>query len=433
MGIPNTSRPYEEWAILFRKMWRSTMGKKLFLTFLIILSLLVFTMGFFAYQQTREMYYDVVESGLQQSVEALESHIDTRASFEESPPVSYIQTIEEATGYRITLVDQEGVVLVDTQEDPAVMDNHQNRSEIQKALSSGQESMAIRFSDTVGLDMMYLAKKVEFSDGGHGIIRTAIELHLMNHILSNHLMSLIVFLLISLMVAALITRILLGIILKPVHKINRFAEEIAQGNYNDRMLIHQKDEIGDLAKSLNDMADRLKNNFKTLNRKNIELETILKNVMDGIIVIDSQFRIKMISQSAFDLLQADGIDDYKNKNIVEVMRNHRVLDLLKSHFEEDGLQEQSMEVKIHEKIFRLTVRRIPQQRKGDRFLVIFQDITKIKALENMRRDFVANVSHELKTPITSIKGYIETLQENAIEDRETVKRFYQIIHMETER
>jgi two-component system phosphate regulon sensor histidine kinase PhoR len=196
----------------------------------------------------------------------------------------------------------------------------------------------------------------------------------------------------------------------------------------------RKDEIGNLTDSLNEMANELQSSFNQLSDRNAELESILINIVNGIIAIDKKYRIKIINKSAYEML---GIPEERNlleKNLLEALRVTAIYEKVEEVIKSKDLENvKFMETTIGEKIFRVTISKIKDYDVVHGYIIVLQDITQIRKLESIRKDFVANVSHELKTPITSIKGFIETLKEGGIEDEETRNHFYDIINMETER
>ncbi|QSX08767.1 HAMP domain-containing protein [Alkalibacter rhizosphaerae] len=408
------------------------MIKKIFPSVLLILTATLLVMGIFTYHNTKGLYYDFVEDGLNRALTAIEGSILDSEDFYDPSENLMIRHTMESSDYRITLIDEEGRVVFDTDRDAETMQNHADRPEILDALS-GNPTRSVRYSESIGADMMYKAVAMELDDGSTGILRVSMKLSLTRDILTMSLRELAVYLFFAFAAAALFSRYLIGYMLRPVKDISFFAKKIAGGDYEERMSWYANDEIGDLATSLNDMADRLEETFQMLSNRNVELEVILKSILDGIIAVDPTYHIKIINNSALQLLGVDPNRHWVGKNLREILPKDSLFREMDDVYAKDG--DESVyykEVKIGDKTVRVAYGKINDNDQVNGYILVLQDITQIRRLENIRKDFVANVSHELKTPITSIKGFVETLREG-VDDEATRNHFYDIIEMETQR
>lgn len=220
----------------------------------------------------------------------------------------------------------------------------------------------------------------------------------------------------------------LDFILNPIKSLTSIATKIALGQYEKRIDFYENDEIGQLSHSFNLMASRLEETIKDLNDKKNKLYSILNSMDDGVIFVDNDQNIILINPAAMDLFEIKG--DVKNRYILEVIRDNRIYEILKNK------EDSPTELVINNNKYRIIQTKAisvsdfaTQNEIG--VLLVFHDVTKIKTLEKMRSDFVANVSHELKTPLTSIKGFAETLK--YVEDSATREKFLDIINVEAER
>jgi two-component system, OmpR family, phosphate regulon sensor histidine kinase PhoR len=190
-----------------------------------------------------------------------------------------------------------------------------------------------------------------------------------------------------------------------------------------------------LAKAIDFMADSLKDKIYSIKDKNTKMEAILSSVVNGILAVDSNKHILFINPMAQQMLNIiEG--DVEGKHLLQVIRNNKIDNMLRDILENKGFEENEITVNYpFEKVFRLNSNaiRYPESHEIIGIIIIIQDITEIKRLEKIRSDFVANVSHELKTPLTSIKGFVETLKAGAIEDHDTAIRFLSIIEDEADR
>jgi two-component system phosphate regulon sensor histidine kinase PhoR len=222
--------------------------------------------------------------------------------------------------------------------------------------------------------------------------------------------------------------------LKPLDEVSTFAQKIATGKFGSELTMIREDEIGELVESLNQMSRQLKTFFNEMDHKNSELTSILSSMNHGVIAIDDENYIVHLNEAAKKLLGLSSQDDLSGKNILEVYRESFMYDLMVK-LDETGMDKARFESRLNDdQIIRVSVNpMIENKSEITGHIIVLEDITLVKNLEKMRRDFVANVSHELKTPITTIKGFIETIQENEIRDQETLDRFYNIIFEESNR
>lgn len=223
-------------------------------------------------------------------------------------------------------------------------------------------------------------------------------------------------------------------VFEPVNEITETAREMALGNLDRELHIYSQDEIGQLARSINDMARQLRKTINQITEERNRVRAILDSMADGMIALDREGRVLQVNrvvEEVFGLNQ----ETCQGKNILGVVRNYDVERLLKRALKQQ--QPMSQEVKIigpKPRIFRLhaTPLKAPGQETGG-VVVLLRDITERKKLEEMRTEFVANVSHELRTPLTSIRGFLETLLDGALDDPNAARHFLEIMSKETER
>ncbi len=335
---------------------------------------------------------------------------------------------------RITVIDTSGKVLGETNFDPATMENHLSRPEIQKAMT-GATGMQTRYSTTAATDYMYIAQPIYYDASLVGVVRISNPLKEVQTIVrsfhKNIIFALIPGLILSLL---LVYRISIGIT-RPIKEIKDAAVDITQGKLDRSIYIESNDEIGALAKAIDFMAASLKDKLNSIKDKNTKMEAILSSVVNGIIAVDSNQNILFINPMAQQMLDIHE-SDMVGRHLLEIIRNSKIDNMIKNILEDATHEENEITINYpEEKIFRLYSNAIkyPESESIIGIIIIIQDITEIRKLERMRSEFVANVSHELKTPLTSIKGFVETLKSGAIEDQETSIRFLNIIEDEADR
>ncbi len=321
---------------------------------------------------------------------------------------------------RETLIGKDGTVLSDSEVNPATMDNHNSRKEVIDARVNGT-GYSIRYSSSTKAETMYFA--TVFEDGY--VVRSAITMDRISSILWSYGKIYIFIMLASLLVTLLFSSRLAKVLVKPIKELEDTTHRISQGDLHERVKVHSDDEIGDLAGTFNSMADRLENSFKDTTQKQTELEAVMKSMDSGVIAVDRDFRVMLINPYAKKIF---GINrDIIGEKLLNNIRDFELEDIIKN-------KEYQRELTIFWPVKRdLRIKTADIIYGGEHMgtVAVIHDITDIKKLENMRSQFVANVSHELKTPLTSIKGFAETLR--YVEDADTREKFLNIINDEAER
>jgi two-component system, OmpR family, phosphate regulon sensor histidine kinase PhoR len=334
---------------------------------------------------------------------------------------------------RITVVSPSGKVLGDSQEDPARMDNHLDRTEIIQA-SAGKVGVATRYSRSVDKDMMYVAIPVKKVEERIGILRISIPLTSIEEAITRIQMKIAIGGLFIAVLAAIITLFVSRRLSRPLEEMKAGAQRFARGELGHRLLVHPTEEIGGLAEALNRMAAQMDERMKTVVRQRNELEAVLSSMSEGVIAVDSEEHIINLNQAAGRMI---GFEPGKavGRSVEETARNSDL-----QHFVKEALASQELvekEIILYsglERIFR-TYGTSLQDGEGNRIgaLIVLNDITHLRRLENIRRDFVANVSHEIRTPITAIKGFVETLREGVKIESKDAERFLEIIGRHADR
>lgn len=322
---------------------------------------------------------------------------------------------------RFTMINKEGEVIFDNE--ITKLDNHNNRQEIIDAFKNGSGS-SVRYSDSLSTSMVYVATKID----DNTVIRSSVPVNSIRVFTSGTLKYYIAIILLVFVLSLFLAVKLVKIIVYPINELQKVTSKIENGDLNKRAIIYNYDEIGFLAQTFNNIADQLEIRIiDSLDKKN-KLEAILESMESGVIAIDNNENIILInsySQKLFDLKE-----DNIGKKISDCIIDYDLINFIRE-IPEIGTKE----VKLFHPIEReLRVKKSPiinYLNNSIGIVITVQDITDIKRLENMRSEFVANVSHELKTPLTSIKGFSETLR--YVDDSETKNKFLDIIDKESER
>ena len=330
------------------------------------------------------------------------------------------------TGFRITVIAADGRVLADNQGNPATMDNHSGRPEVQEAQRTGT-GVSVRFSHTVEKNELYLAYRLE-ADARDAVLRLALPLQEISQGFRSAQQGLLliwIFLfLLALGLGYLFTRSLTG----RIESIRKFSEKVAHGNLDARVKEVATDELGSLAESLNATADELQGTIDALREEKNRVAAILEGMRAGVLAIDSEGRITLMNPVLGRILQAD-LKESLSKKVTEVVRNAElkgILDrVLAEKKEATAVVDMALGTRRSFEVVAVPLGEAGLASGG--VVAVLHDITRLKELENIRKDFVANVSHELRTPLTSIRGFAETLLDGALEDRNNNRRFVEII------
>jgi len=321
---------------------------------------------------------------------------------------------------RETLIDKSGKVLSDSLLDAETMDNHNTRKEVMDARLYGT-GYSIRYSNSSKMDMLYFATK--FGDGY--IVRSALPMESIDIMETTYIKYYILIMLVSLIITLLLSSRLSKTLVKPLKDLENATSRFAKGELEKRASITTNDEIGDLGKTFNEMADKLENAFKDSKEKQTKLETVLKSMDSGVIAIDNENRVMLINPYAEKIF---GINrNIMGEKLLNNIRDFEVENIIKN-------KEDNREVTIYwpeKRELKVRTAELANEKESIGIVAVIHDITDIRKLENMRSQFAANVTHELKTPLTSIKGFAETLKD--VEDSETREKFLNIINDEAER
>jgi len=345
----------------------------------------------------------------------------------------YASDFGDKIGDRVTFVAPDGKVLGDSSLGAKYtdMENHRYREEIKEALS-GVTGVGIRDSGTLNVKFVYVAVPLIRNGNVEVITRVAMEIDQLevinNYIIKTALASAIA----GILAAVALSLIYSGRLTRPVGAIMKAVSGIAEGNYDDRVYIKTGDEMEAIAERINETADRLSLTISELSENNSKMMSVLSSMKEALIAVDNDFNVILTNRAAaemFGLTEKDA-----GVHLLRVFRRSQLYEAFKRVVDDRFLGDQEIDLG-DDKIYKIRTALISSQKTGKSLgiMALIEDITDYRKLENIRKDFVANVSHELKTPLTSIAGFVETLQGRASEDPVVRKRFLDIIAVETAR
>lgn len=380
----------------------------------------------------RTFYIDRLKTEIRERALLIEPTVTLLSQGEEKPLADFVRQTGRRASTRITVIDAGGQVLADSNEDYTLMDNHGKRPEVAPALA-GETGYAQRHSRTLGENMLYAAIPVKLGpDQQQGALRLAIAISPVDTMLSElHREVLAIGLAISVL-AALLSLYSARRISRPLEEMKRGAEQLTKGRIDQLVKIdaeHMSLEMAGLAASINAMAEQINRRIRVIIQQRNELEAVFSSMADSVVAIDADKKIIRMNQAAASLFNLPS-EVVKGKAVEGVIRNGYLIELIESTLAHNLQQEQKISLFSGAEPIILQVHGVPLRDEDNRtmgVLLVMTDLTKLNRLETIRQDFVANVSHELKTPITAIKGYVETLLDGALDDRDTARRFLDIV------
>jgi two-component system phosphate regulon sensor histidine kinase PhoR len=347
----------------------------------------------------------------------------------------FCQDLGKAAAARITLILPNGQVIADSEENPARMENHADRPEVIGALT-GASSTSERYSYTLRQNMLYLARPYRLPQQSN--ITTVIRLAIPTTSMSNSLHHLYwrfgLLTAVVLLLGAAFGLWMAQKISRPLEDMRQQAARFALGEFTQKIAPSDLDEFNGLAESLNRMAEQWHERIQAYIHKQQEQEAILTSMEEGVVAVDRSEHILNINQAALKFLHIDN-PGVRGRTLAEAVRNSRLQEILTQTLTGSEAVEGDLVIPGDPERFLMVHASVLRNAQGQDLgaVLVLNDLTPLRRLENIRREFVANVSHELKTPVTAIQGFVETLLEGALKKPEEAKRFLQIIEKQSKR
>jgi len=343
-----------------------------------------------------------------------------------------VASLGKQTGVRVTLVDAAGRVLADSEMAPPLND-HSNRPElIEAATSATGRGWAQRKSPTLGIPMRYHALRLRRTGGEPDFVRVSLPAEsIAAEVRSVQVLLWSLAAAVGVLAVGL-TYIVVGRMINPISQLTTAAKAAAKGDYKQRVEIERNDELGQLARAFNRMQIENSRTVEELRQNSRQLATVLSSMAEGVIAVDSDQRILFANEAGKTMLEISS-QNVVGQPLLEVTRIPSVYESVSGALRTGKAVQAEFEMLAAPRRT-VTLRATPLP--GDTPLgavVVLHDVSDLRRLENLRQEFVANVSHELKTPLASIKAYAETLRLGAIEDTENNMIFIERIEEQADR
>jgi two-component system, OmpR family, phosphate regulon sensor histidine kinase PhoR len=341
------------------------------------------------------------------------------------------------SGARVSIIDSNGRVLADSAADATKMENHANRPEVQQAMAEGR-GQAVHHSVTLNRELVYQAVRYQGAGGQSIVIRLAVPLSEIDLSVTELRRRLLIASIVMLLIGAIASLGFARMFAARIERLKDFSQRIAEGNFHPLLREGPRDELSDLADSMNQTAARLDLEIRMLSGERNRSSAILRSMVEGVAVIDAEERLVFYNRAFSEIfgVQASTAD---GRPLIEAVRNAELVRLIRKALRgEEGLQSDISLGIVQMQNFSATAAPVKALEtangneadgtaKPSGAVVVLHDVTELRRLERVRQDFVANVSHEFKTPLTAIQGFAETLLGGALDDPTNNRRFLDII------
>ena len=409
---------------------RRNLFAKLGLTFLALLIGALLAVDYFAERALRRDYERTAYSQLTAVAGIAQARASALPALPPAGPEDVAKLNEwlsemAASGSRVTIVGSDGRVFAESQSDSQTMENHATRPEVREAMANGS-GRAIRHSATVNRDLLYYAVRHDIAGGSPIILRFALPIETVDEVLQSFRRSLWLSSFIILLIAGVAALQVSRMFTDRVERLKDFSRRVAAGDFKAIPVDSSGDALDELGASMNRTAAQLDETIRTLTEERNLSTAILGSMVEGVAVVNGSERLLFANQGFAGILNLR-FPPKSGSALVEIVRQTELIEAVRNVLHgESRVEAEIVTGTLRQKYFAATVASV---RAGATLgaVVVLHDITELRRLERVRRDFVANVSHEFRTPLTAIQGFAETLLAGAIDDAQNRVRFLEII------
>lgn len=411
-------------------MWTSRLFWKLFLGYGLLYVALSVVFVVREGQRHQQLLVQEEESWLQRVTalvaEQLEQDLPASEKLQQR-----VRSLAERTALRFTVIDAQGNVLADSRYPAETLDNHLQRPELVAAQQTGT-GRAVRESDTDGSEYLYLARAARGPRHERLYVRAAVNMTGIRSDLRELTRYLWLTVLAAGLIAGPLSYAIVGQIVKPLGQLTELAKALAAGDLSRSVVVHRRDELGQLASAFRSMQEELSQRIRQLQQYGERLATVLGGMVEGVLAVDVDNRVILANDACKSMLGLPS-QEVVGRPLLEVVPNVEIQQAVTQAMAEEGPSEREIHLAgtPRQSLHILATRLRGKPHAG--VVVVLHDVTELRRLENVRRDFVANVSHELKTPLASITAYAETLRMGALRDPQHNEEFVERIQEQAQR
>jgi two-component system phosphate regulon sensor histidine kinase PhoR len=392
---------------------------KILFSYLVIVCLSFFILDLLIKDEIKKVMTDKIEAELFAYAELVDLNSAQKIS-------DQLRQIARISNSRVTLVDAQGKVLADSEKDIAQMENHFSRPELQEAHLKGK-GKSIRFSQTIGVDMLYVAIPMKSGSQMVGYIRLARPLHDVQSMIEKVYQSVFLAMMIVAVIALVIALFFSYRLAAPIRAMERFTERLRQGHPVGTIFLETSDETKKLADNINYLVEELQTQIRMANEEKSKLMTAFTSMTEGVLILNEEDKIEFVNQALSDIL-SEQYGDLNGKTLMEAFRDVELQKAFVKFKEKHNtiIEEITLGSSIEPVILSVSISSVHNYPGEEKVMVVFHDVTRLKKLEKIRVDFVANVTHEIRTPLTAIIGYLETIKAGTINNIDKTNRFIDI-------
>jgi len=417
-------------------MQRYSFFTKLFLGNLLLVGVIVTITGIVSYRYLDANYQRDVEGEQSRTARRMQRYFKQIWSWDEGVIEAECKTLFRDASMRLTVIAADGLVLGDSRADPATMENHktEDRVEVLAALE-GRSGRHVRTSETTGVEYRYFAEPIDRDGRVVGVVRIAMPVRAMAEGSGLIKSSLIWSALTGGLVAAVLGLLLSWMWYSPLRRITHTAREIASGDIECRVDMGGSRELAQLGEALNDMASSLANEIRKVDIQRGNLETVVKNLREGVVALDGEGRVVVMNAFAHEIL---GVmeDNTAGRQLQEVVRVADVVEAFRQTVDSGESVRTQVEwgtTDLRKTLDLLTITIAEPSSEGIRFLLVVRDITEQAQVAKMKSEFAANASHELRTPLAVIRTAIDSLNGLGPEDSDELEKIRRVLDRHSER